>query len=217
MQVLPQIDPKDIPPDVEYQWIALEVMGDEKLGDAKRMFDLGWRPVPAERHWNAGFGRGLGAAQELEGGKVGWVVGGLLLAERDKTLQLRAKKEEREKADAQLGRAIKSGLNWLLPQDLRGIEEGRILPIASHHRVRDGWTATWTDKLTWSLWLAGWRYAAAKRYPEYQLFTKDPTKLRVLFFDRDQPRWLIERQGPAAGVRPAFDWYGFFRHRWWRK
>lgn len=220
VQVLPSIDSKKIPEGFEYQWVALAVRGDEKLGDMRRMFDLGWRPVPPERHWDAPECIGFGHAHELRDGQIGWVVGGLLLCERSKILQDRARKEEREKADQQIGRLKTHSIEHRadLPEDNRGIDPDRILPIVSYHALREGVTATWTDNLTIGLWLSGWRYAEAHRYPEYQMFTKDPTKKRVLFFDRGQPRWLIERKGPPTGVRPAFDWYGILRFwRWWRK
>lgn len=207
MQVLPSIDPKEIPPELDYQWVTLAVMGDEKAGDYERMKAMGWRPVPAERHWNLDSTRGLGEAIEIDH-TVGWRVGACLLVERDKVLTERARKEERGKADRQFAavtgkRSIDSND---LPIDTRGIDLGRILPIASWPALRDE-SFTWTDKLSWGLWLSGWRYVKPKRFPEYELFSKDPSKKKILFFERGEPRYLIGRKGAREFPRPRIDFF----------
>ena len=46
------VDPKEIPAGQDYQWASYEILGDKRGGDFDRMQEMGWRPVPRERHPN---------------------------------------------------------------------------------------------------------------------------------------------------------------------
>lgn len=207
MPVLPSIDPKEIPSDLDYQWATLALCGDGKAGDYEQMKRMGWRPVPAERHWNLDTARGIGQTVEIDN-MVGWRVGACILVERNKVLTERARREERGKADRQLASATgKRSIDANdLPIDTRGIDNDRIIPILGWQSLGDK-SYTWADKLTFGLWLSGWRYVPAKSHPEYGLFTKDPSKKKILFFDRGKPRYLIGRKGPYEIPRPGADWF----------
>jgi hypothetical protein len=210
------VDPKEIPADTDYQWVSLSVNGDEKLGDFERMKEMGWRPVPYDRHPRFNDYRerllsfGKNGEKTLDEQRI--VIQGLVLVERNMKLTERAKLEERDKADAQMGyargeRSISSPDS--LPEDDRGIEPNRELPLISTWWVRDR-TYTWADHLSWGLWLSGWRYVPAARHVEYFAATKDPKYKRVLFFDAGSPRYMIERKGAATNFaifhRPKPDW-----------
>jgi hypothetical protein len=196
------IDPKEIPANFDYQWVAEDVMGDKALGDYQHQKNMGWRDVPPERYPN----------MPTDGRRI--VHGGLVLVERPLVLSQRAKLEERDKADAQMGyargmrqyrEAIPTDfrMGYDLPDDDRGIDPYRQMPIVSHLAVYGAYT--WTDKLTWALWLSGWRYVPADRHVEYFAATKDPQRKLVLFYDNGKARYLIWRKRRDF-TRPAADW-----------
>jgi hypothetical protein len=207
------IDPKEIPTGFDYQWASLSVMGDEKLGDFERMKAMGWRPVPAKRHWDLESARGIGSVINLDGFEA-WGHNGLVLVERNMKLTERAKLEGRDRADAQMGfarsmrqyrEAIPTDfrMGYDLPDDDRGIDPYRPMPIVSHLVVYGAYT--WTDKLTLALWLSGWRYVPADRHVEYFTNTNDPQRKLVLFYDKGKARYLIWRKRRDF-TRPAADW-----------
>jgi hypothetical protein len=212
------VDPKEIPADTDYQWVSLSVCGDEKLGDFERMKEMGWRPVPYDRHPRFNDYRERLLSFDKNGEKTldeqRIVIQGLVLVERNMKLTERAKLEERDKADAQMGYArgmrqyresipTDFRMGYDLPDDDRGIEPNRRLALVSHYALNGAYT--WTDKLTFGLWLSGWRYVPADRHVEYFAATKDPQRKLVLFYDRDKPRYLIARRGDYS-QRPAADW-----------
>ena len=78
------IDPEEIPPGYDYQWVEFAVDG-----DLQRMREDGWRPVPYSRHPKEAEGyRALSMKWKANGDQHEYeeriVVGDLILVERPK-------------------------------------------------------------------------------------------------------------------------------------
>lgn len=85
------IPPQEIPKDIDYQLVAVSVMGDTSYSQLDEFEKTGWRRVPVSRH------------PKIRSANAQWVEqGGLALVERPKYLTERAKVWEQNKADAQL-------------------------------------------------------------------------------------------------------------------
>lgn len=86
------IPPEIIPPDWDYQWNVIDVLGQQQTAAQLAMAENGWRPVPAGRH------KGMFMpADYSENGAI--IRDGLRLEERPMALTLEARAEERMKAD----------------------------------------------------------------------------------------------------------------------
>ena len=77
----------------ELQWNTISVLGKDDQGHQARMFNAGWRPVPAERH------PGVWLPAEAKGDIV---IGGLRLEESPVQLVNEYRMEEKQAADDQV-------------------------------------------------------------------------------------------------------------------
>lgn len=99
------IDPYDIPKSavpewMTYRWVRKSVRGEPDKGSIKRATDEGWRPVPADRHWN------LPAAKRWDELSDWAEYGGLVLMERPDHMTIATQADLRRKAFEMSGHII---------------------------------------------------------------------------------------------------------------
>ena len=87
------VDPAIIPPGWHYQWKRHTILGQEDPAYQAELHQVGFSPVPAERH--PGVFLPAGATGSI-------IIGGQMLMERPIELENEARFEEKQRADAQV-------------------------------------------------------------------------------------------------------------------